>query len=91
MLDAGQTQGIVQPSSKAQADLIRATYRSADLAPHLTGYFEAHGTGTALGDPVEVNALVDALETKGRAINEPLYIAASQSVCNNVMRMLTIC
>ena len=45
----GKTQGITQPSAEAQADLIRSVYANAGLSPDNTGYFEAHGTGTAIG------------------------------------------
>ncbi|KAI0490980.1 hypothetical protein F4859DRAFT_520593 [Xylaria cf. heliscus] len=57
----GRTQGITTPSPKAQADLIRQTYRRTGLdftkvsdMPH---YFEAHGTGTPTGDPIEATAI----------------------------------
>ena len=73
----GNTPGIVQPNSKAQADLMRATYAAAGLDGQHTQYFEAHGTGTTLGDPLEVSALVKALETKRRAPTDPLFIGVS--------------
>ncbi|KAL8652640.1 MAG: hypothetical protein Q9210_002566 [Variospora velana] len=53
----GRTPGITQPDPGAQIALIRDTYRSAGLNPCLTRYFEAHGTGTALGDPIEARAI----------------------------------
>lgn len=74
MVVTGRTPGIVQPNPKAQASLIRAVYKSAGIDPHSTQYFEAHGTGTRLGDPIEVSALVDALNTKQRPENNPLFI-----------------
>lgn len=45
----GRTPGIVQPSRKAQDDLIRETYKNAGLDMKLTRYVEAHGTGTPVG------------------------------------------
>lgn len=45
----GHTPGITMPSSAAQSDLLRATYKEAALDFKDTGYFEAHGTGTGLG------------------------------------------
>lgn len=45
----GKTPGITQPSSEAQAELIRSTYEAAGLPFSDTQYFEAHGTGTPLG------------------------------------------
>jgi len=51
----GRTKGITMPSSAAQRDLIVRTYAKAGLDPHnpkeRCQYFEAHGTGTAAGDP----------------------------------------
>ena len=70
----GHTPGIVQPSQRAQAELIRATYGAAGLSPHGTELFEAHGTGTALGDPLEVGALSDALDTRSRDKSDPVCI-----------------
>ena len=53
----GRKQGITLPSSEAQEELIRRTYRTADVDPAHTQYFEAHGTGTAAGDPRETRAI----------------------------------
>ncbi|KAK4447802.1 Nonribosomal peptide synthetase 14 [Podospora aff. communis PSN243] len=57
----GRSKGITMPNWKAQADLIQDTYRQAALDPKATGdrcqYFEAHGTGTAAGDPNEARAI----------------------------------
>jgi acyl transferase domain-containing protein len=57
----GRTPGITQPSREAQVSLIRETYRAAGLDLTETGYFEAHGTGTAFEDPREAAAIADAL------------------------------
>lgn len=72
----GKTPGIVQPSAKAQSDLIRQVYRAAKLDPNDTQYFEAHGTGTTLGDPLEMNALVEAMDTKNRTEDNPMYVGS---------------
>lgn len=45
----GKTPSITQPSSIAQADLIRSTYAAAGLDMAETQYFECHGTGTPVG------------------------------------------
>ena len=75
-LCSGKTPGIVQPSSEAQEDLIRATYKAAGIDPRTTQYFEAHGTGTRVGDPLELNALVNSLHTKERSAEDPLYVGS---------------
>ncbi|SOC15867.1 non-ribosomal peptide synthetase [Stappia indica] len=53
----GRANSLTAPNTQAQADLLRAAYRDAGIDPSTVGYIEAHGTGTALGDPVEINAL----------------------------------
>lgn len=45
----GKTPSITQPSSLAQADLIKRTYEAAGLPQTATQYFESHGTGTPVG------------------------------------------
>lgn len=45
----GKTPSITQPSSAAQADLVRRTYDAAGLSLNSTQYFESHGTGTPVG------------------------------------------
>lgn len=69
----GHTPGIMQPSGKAQAALIRDTYRKAGLATDETRFVEAHGTGTAIGDPIEINALGDVFR-HARSLDDPLYV-----------------
>lgn len=56
----GSNSGITLPSKDAQVRLIRSAYQDAACDPALTGYFEAHGTGTAAGDPLEANAIGEA-------------------------------
>lgn len=53
----GKTNGIMAPSSLSQARLEREVYELAKISPETVNYIEAHGTGTKLGDPIEVNAL----------------------------------
>ncbi|KAF5591103.1 polyketide synthase [Fusarium pseudoanthophilum] len=55
----GRTTGITMPSAAAQSALIRRTYQNAGLDPvkDRPQYFEAHGTGTLAGDPVEARAI----------------------------------
>ncbi|MEL7281117.1 MAG: SDR family NAD(P)-dependent oxidoreductase, partial [Pseudomonadota bacterium] len=58
----GASNGITAPSGTAQADLIRDVHARFDIDPSQISYFETHGTGTKLGDPVEANALVKAFK-----------------------------
>lgn len=53
----GASQTIAAPSMKAQKELVEAALRQARVDASTVNYIEAHGTGTALGDPIEVEAL----------------------------------
>ncbi|MGY0063721.1 SDR family NAD(P)-dependent oxidoreductase [Streptomyces sp. LZ34] len=56
----GKTNGITAPSGVAQVRLLREVYERAGVSPESVEYVVAHGTGTRLGDPIEINALVEA-------------------------------
>ncbi|MFI9815828.1 type I polyketide synthase [Saccharothrix variisporea] len=49
----GNTEGITNPDSDSQADLLLAAWDNAGIDPRTIGYFEAHGTATRVGDPIE--------------------------------------
>ncbi len=57
---------------------MRKTYAQAGLDPAQTRFFEAHGTGTAVGDPIEAGAISEMF-TPYRSPEEPLYIGAVKS------------
>lgn len=57
----GRTSGIMAPNGIAQVDLLREAYRCANVSPKDIQYIEAHGTGTQLGDPIEVDAIAKVL------------------------------
>ncbi len=56
----GRTNGFTMPNPAAQAAVIMQTLRNACLDPRSISYIEAHGTGTELGDPIEVDGLTKA-------------------------------
>ncbi len=56
----GKTNGITAPSALSQTQLERAIYEKARINPETLSYIEAHGTGTKLGDPIEMEALTNA-------------------------------
>ena len=71
----GRTGGITHPSPEAQEAVIRNAYQNAGGLDHnLTGYFECHGTGTPVGDPLEVSA-IGRFFASGRQ-KTPLYIGS---------------
>ncbi|PYI09750.1 ketoacyl-synt-domain-containing protein [Aspergillus sclerotiicarbonarius CBS 121057] len=53
----GRTPGIASPSAEDQAAVIRQAYANANLDYSFTAYLECHGTGTPVGDPVEVEGV----------------------------------
>ncbi|MDU8606104.1 MULTISPECIES: SDR family NAD(P)-dependent oxidoreductase [unclassified Pseudomonas syringae group] len=53
----GRSSGFTVPSAAAQTKVIEAALRDADRQAHDITYIEAHGTGTRLGDPIEIEAL----------------------------------
>ncbi|MEV0293166.1 polyketide synthase [Nocardia sp. NPDC050710] len=55
----GKGAPIVVPSARAQETLVRKTIAAADIDPALVGLIEGHGTGTPVGDPLELAALCD--------------------------------
>lgn len=62
MNHGGKTSGYTVPNPNAQADLVRSALQQAKINPRTISYIEAHGTGTALGDPIEIRGLQEAFE-----------------------------
>ena len=56
----GRANSLTSPNPKAQAALMENVYEKAMIDPRTVTYIEAHGTGTALGDPIEINGLKEA-------------------------------
>ncbi len=62
--DGCQKVGYTAPSVEGQAKVIRAAQVMANVEPESVSYIEAHGTGTELGDPIEVAALTKAFQSR---------------------------
>ncbi|GAA1973256.1 type I polyketide synthase [Kitasatospora viridis] len=58
--DGNDKIGFTAPSVSGQAAAVRAAHLVAGIDPATIGYLEAHGTATAMGDPIEVEALTQA-------------------------------
>ena len=58
----GRAQSPTAPNPMAQRDLLIAAYSRAEVDPRTISYIEAHGTGTTLGDPIEIDGLRSAFE-----------------------------
>ncbi|KAF2998934.1 t1pks [Curvularia kusanoi] len=82
----GRTKGITMPSAEAQAKLIQQTYARAGLDLTCPGsrplFFEAHGTGTLVGDPLEAQAIKSAFFPPGRDYedDEVMYVGSIKTV-----------
>jgi acyl transferase domain-containing protein len=67
--------GITHPSVEGQGRVLRNAYKRANLDPTKTAYAEAHGTGTPVGDPIEVRAIATAMN-ENRGKDRPLLVGA---------------
>ncbi|MGR4884286.1 acyltransferase domain-containing protein [Streptomyces sp. LARHCF249] len=74
----GLSNGLTAPNPLAQEAVLRAACRQAGISPAEVQYVETHGTGTALGDPVEATAL-GAVYGRGRDRDAPLRIGSVKS------------
>jgi acyl-coenzyme A synthetase/AMP-(fatty) acid ligase/3-oxoacyl-(acyl-carrier-protein) synthase/NADPH:quinone reductase-like Zn-dependent oxidoreductase/aryl carrier-like protein len=74
----GRSNGLTAPNGRAQRDVIRQALARARVSPAEVGYVETHGTGTRLGDPIEVHALGEVL-SEGRAPTRPVLLGALKS------------
>ncbi len=78
----GRTHGFSVPSPVAQGDVIARALHRAGVDPASMSYLEAHGTGTSLGDPIELAGLVKAFRRTGGAL--PPQNCAIGSVKSNI-------
>jgi phthiocerol/phenolphthiocerol synthesis type-I polyketide synthase E len=78
--DGTQKVGYTAPSVEGQASVISAAQTLADVGPETISYVECHGTGTSLGDPVEIMALSNAF----RAVGERRNFCALGAVKSNI-------
>ena len=76
----GRNSGYSVPNSKAQCDVITAALKRADIDARSIGYIEAHGTGTELGDPIEISGLNQTFER----YEVPLHSVAIGSIKTNI-------
>ena len=63
----GRTNGLTAPNGDQQEALLNEAYAASGVDPAHLGYIECHGTGTFLGDPIEVEALGRAIGSKHTA------------------------
>ncbi|MEV6778015.1 acyltransferase domain-containing protein [Streptomyces syringium] len=71
----GLSNGLTAPNPLAQEEVLRDAYQRAGVRPGEVHFIETHGTGTALGDPIEAAAL-SAVLSEGRPADAPLILGA---------------
>ncbi|MEM7552756.1 MAG: SDR family NAD(P)-dependent oxidoreductase [Cyanobacteria bacterium P01_A01_bin.84] len=71
----GLTNGLSAPNGLSQQAVIRQALEKAEVKSAQISYVETHGTGTSLGDPIEVNSLKTVFN-EDRELNQPCYIGS---------------
>lgn len=71
----GASSGLTAPNGPSQQRVILDALKNGNLEPSQIDYIETHGTGTSLGDPIEVGAL-DAVFSPTHTANNPLLIGS---------------
>ncbi len=71
----GASTSFSTPNGEAQRRVLQEAWQRAGVAAGDLGYLEAHGTGTAIGDPIELEAIAEALGAQ-RSPQDPLLIGS---------------
>ena len=71
----GASTGLTVPNTPALEEVIETALSDAKIPPSDVDYLEAHGTGTTVGDPIEINAVANVYG-KGRSSDRPLLIGS---------------
>jgi len=80
----GRTNGYTVPNPSAQAKVIADALKKSKLDPRRISYLEAHGTGTSLGDPIEITGLVKAFAEAGAEVETEKEYCSIGSVKSNI-------
>jgi acyl transferase domain-containing protein len=92
----GRTSGLTVPNGPAQQDVIHQALADGGLQPAQIGYIEAHGTGTSLGDPIEMGALGAVFGTRqdrlyvGSLKTNMGHLEASAGVAGLIKTIMTV-
>ncbi|HVK94787.1 MAG TPA: amino acid adenylation domain-containing protein [Noviherbaspirillum sp.] len=74
----GASSGFSAPNGAAQQKVLRQAWRQADVTAADIGYLEAHGTGTPIGDPIELEAMAEAIAPQ-RTPHDPMPVGSLKS------------
>lgn len=74
----GRSNGFTAPNVKAQERLLKAALKDAGLSPGQMGFIEAHGTGTKIGDPIEMEAIAGVFAS-AKTKEQPLLVGSVKS------------
>ncbi|EEU43643.1 uncharacterized protein NECHADRAFT_70660 [Fusarium vanettenii 77-13-4] len=82
----GHTNGITLPGSESQKALIRQTYTNAglDLIKERCQFFEAHGTGTPAGDPIEARAIHEAFFEDSAGGSDQMFVGSVKTAIGHL-------
>ena len=72
----GKSASLTAPNGQAQQALLRAAHASASVQAHEIDFAEAHGTGTSLGDPIEIGSLHSAVLRMRKGAAKPTAVAS---------------
>ena len=78
--DAARSGSLTAPSSASQEELLTKAWKRSGIDPLNIDYIEAHGTGTKLGDPIEIQGITKAFSQ----FNYPRQFCAISSVKSNI-------
>jgi len=74
----GHTPALTAPNGQTQESVMRMALSHAGVIPQQIGYMEAHGTGTPVGDPIEMGAMASVFGP-GRPQDQPLFVGSAKS------------
>ena len=75
----GKSLGLIAPNARAQTEVIEKAWKDSGINPTTISYIEAHGTGTKIGDPIEVEGISKAFE---KYTNKKQFCAISSVKAN---------
>ncbi len=76
----GYSNGLAAPNSQSQVNLLQETLQRSQFSKNDIDYFEVHGTGTVLGDPIEINSISKVYSDR----ENPLHIGSVKTVVGHL-------